>query len=117
MSVLERQREYGLLRAIGTKPWQIFRMVLLEVNILAVISVLLGTTLGIVINHIFSQHGIDLPQAFTYGGVEFKTMYTMVSARSLYIPAITVLLSATLISIFPALRAARTDPAVAMRTH
>jgi putative ABC transport system permease protein len=117
MSVLERQREYGLLRALGTKPPQIFRMVLLEVNILAVISILLGAILGMVINHIFSQHGIDLPQAFTYGGVEFKTFYTMVSARSLYIPAITVLLSATLISIFPALRAARTEPAVAMRMH
>jgi ABC-type lipoprotein release transport system permease subunit len=34
MSVLERRREYGLMRAIGTKPRQIIRLVLWEVSIL-----------------------------------------------------------------------------------
>lgn len=117
MSVLERQREYGLLKAIGTRPQQIFKMVLLEVNILAGISIFVGAIIGLVLNYYFSQQGINMPQTFTYGGVEFKTMYTMVTARSLYIPAMTVLLATSFVSIFPAIRAARTEPAVAMRTH
>lgn len=117
MSVLERQREYGLLKAVGTRPQQIFKMVLLEVNMLALISIGTGTIIGLVLNYLFSRHGINLPQAFTYGGVEFKTMYTMVTARSLYIPIITVFLAASIVSIFPAMRAARTEPAEAMRTH
>jgi ABC-type lipoprotein release transport system permease subunit len=117
MSVLERQREYGVLKAVGTKPYQIFKLVLYEVALLAVFSIIIGGILGFIINHSLSQSGVDLPQAFTYGGMEFKTMYTEVNARSLYIPGITVVISAILISIFPALRAANTEPAKTMRAH
>lgn len=117
MSVLERQREYGVLKAVGTKPYQIFKLVLYEVALLAVFSIIVGGILGIIVNHSLSQTGIDLPQAFTYGGMEFKTMYTEVNARSLYIPGITIILSALLISILPALRAAHTEPAKTMRMH
>lgn len=115
MSVLERQKEYGLLKALGTKPGSIVGMVLYEINILAVGSIILGMILGTLINYFFSQNGITLPEAFTYGGVEFKTMKSEVNARSLYIPAITVFLAATLISFFPALKAAHTEPAYTMR--
>jgi ABC-type antimicrobial peptide transport system permease subunit len=37
--------------------------------------------------------------------------------RSYAIPAITVVISALLVGFFPAVKAARTHPAVAMRTH
>jgi ABC-type lipoprotein release transport system permease subunit len=117
MSVLERQREYGVLKAVGTKPPQIFKLVLYEVALLAVFSIVVGGILGFFINYSLSHTGIDLPQAFTYGGMEFKTMYTEVNARSLYIPGITVILSALIISILPALRAAHTEPAKTMRMH
>jgi ABC-type lipoprotein release transport system permease subunit len=90
---------------------------LYEVALLAVFSIIIGGILGFIINHSLSQSGVDLPQAFTYGGMEFKTMYTEVNARSLYIPGITVVISAILISIFPALRAANTEPAKTMRAH
>ncbi len=117
MSVLERRREYGLLKAMGTKPRQIFALVIYEVNILAIASIIIGAGLGSLINYIFSRQGITLPQAFTYGGIEFTKMFTEVTAQSLYIPAITVILAATFISIFPALRAARIEPAKSMRMH
>ena len=117
MSVLERQREYGLLKAIGTKPTQIVFLVLHEVNFLALGSILIGAILGTTVNYLLSHQGVTLPQAFTYGGVEFKTMYTEVNARSLYLPAITILLSSWLVSLFPAIKAARTEPAKAMRIH
>jgi len=117
MSVLERRREYGLLKAIGTKPGQIIWLVLTEIGILAIISVMIGTVLSIIINYLLSIHGISLPEPFRYGGIEFQKMYTEVNARSLYIPAITVILSSLIISLFPALKAARTEPARAMRIH
>lgn len=117
MSVLERTREYGVVKAVGTKPNQIFWQVLVEVNIIAVASIVIGIGLSLIINYLLSMHGISLPVSFTYGGVEFKTLYTVVNARSIYFPAITVILSASLISVFPALRAARIEPARAMRIH
>ncbi|MCZ6680124.1 MAG: ABC transporter permease [Candidatus Poribacteria bacterium] len=117
MSVLERTREYGVLKAIGTKPVQIFSLVICEVVIIALGSIVVGALLGILINHLLSIYGITLPQEFTYGGIKFQTMYAEVNARSLIVPGVTVLLSATLVSLFPALKAARIMPAKAMRTH
>lgn len=117
MSVLERTREYGVLKAVGTRPAYIFGLVLYEVNIIVLASVIMGTALSLVINYLLSRHGISLPESFSYGGIEFTKMYTEVNARSLYIPAITVILAANLISLFPSLKAARIEPARAMRIH
>ena len=69
------------------------------------------------INYLLSIYGVTFSQGFTYGGVEFKTMYAEVNARNLYIPAITVSLSAIIVALFPALKAARITPAKSMRTH
>jgi ABC-type lipoprotein release transport system permease subunit len=117
MSVLERTREYGVLKAVGTRPASIFALVLCEVNIIALTSVIAGTALSFLINSLLSRHGISMPETFTYGGVEFSKMYTAVNARSFYIPALTVIFAANFISTFPALKAARIEPALAMRTH
>ncbi len=117
MSVLERRREYGLLKAVGTRPGQILDMVLLEVNILGVACIALGTVAGLLLNYFFSIHGISLPEPLTYGGIKFQYMFTEINVRSFAIPAFTVLLSATLVGFFPALKAAHTDPARSMRTH
>ena len=117
MSVLERTSEYGVLKAIGTKPRQIFWLVICEVLIIALGSIVVGAGLGASINYLLSIYGITMPEEFTYGGIKFQTMYAEVNARSLIIPAITVILSAGIVSIFPALKAARILPARAMRTH
>ncbi|NIP43636.1 MAG: ABC transporter permease [candidate division Zixibacteria bacterium] len=116
MSVLERTHEYGVLRALGTAPGQVFRLVIIEVLIIAVAGIIVGCGLSYLINDALSAHGVPLPEAFTYGGVEFKRMYTEVNLRSFYIPALSVVLSAFLVSIFPAVKAARIPPAQAMRT-
>jgi ABC-type lipoprotein release transport system permease subunit len=117
MSVLERRREYGVLKAVGTKSSQIVKMVLMEVNILGIICIIAGTAVGLLLNYIFSVHGYSLPEPLTYGGMKFQHMFSEINARSFYIPAITVIVSATLVSLFPALKAARTDPARSMRMH
>ena len=117
MSVLERTREYGVLKAVGTKPGQIFWLVVCEVVIIALGSICVGALLGVLVNYLLSIYGITYPQEITYGGMKFKTLYAEVNIRSLYIPAITVMLSATVVSLFPAIKAARIMPAKAMRTH
>lgn len=117
MSVLERRREYGVLKAVGTRPGQIVKMVLTEVNILGIICIALGTVAGLFINYLASVYGYTLPEPITYGGMQFQTMLAEVNARSFIIPAVTVLAVATLVSIIPALKAAKTDPARSMRVH
>ena len=117
MSVLERTREYGVLKAVGTKPVQIFWLVVCEVVIIALGSICVGALLGALLNYLLSIYGITYPQEITYGGMKLKTLYAEVNVRCLVIPAITVMLSATIVSLFPAIKAARIMPAKAMRTH
>jgi len=117
MSVLERTREYGVLKAVGTKPVQIFWLVVCEVVIIALGSICVGALLGALLNYLLSIYGITYPQEITFGGMKLKTLYAEVNVRCLVIPAITVMLSATIISLFPAIKAARIMPAKAMRTH
>jgi len=117
MSVLERRREYGLLRAVGTKPREIIKLVLLEVTILALFSILFGAVLGLGANSFLSDHGIRFGEGFTYGGMTFDTMYSEVNTRSFLIPAVTVLLCSTLVSLYPSFKASRTEPAKTMRMH
>lgn len=115
MTVLERTREYGVLRAMGTRPIQVVRLVLYETALMACLSVIVGAALSLLVNYLLSQQGIPMPQTFTYGGIEFTHFYSEVNARSFYIPAVTVMICAVLVSFFPAVKAARIEPARAMR--
>jgi ABC-type lipoprotein release transport system permease subunit len=117
MSVLERQREYGVMKAIGTKPKQIIKLVVLEVTILALICIILGSGIGYGANTLLSKYGLKIGEGFTYGGMKFETMRAEINLRSFLIPAITVILCAALVSLLPAIKAARTEPAKTMRFH
>lgn len=116
MSVLERQHEYGLLKAIGTTPREVFGLVVIEVLMMSLISLAIGFVVSLGANYWLSLHGISLPEALSFAGVEFQDMYAEINIRSYVIPAVIVIASALLVSIPPALRAARTAPAASMRT-
>jgi putative ABC transport system permease protein len=117
MSVLERRREYGLLKAVGTRPGRIVQLVVLEVLILSAAAMVVGAGLGLGVNTILSHHGVKFSSGLTYGGMVFDTMKSEVNLRSFTIPALTVIVSAVLVSLFPALKASRTEPARTMRMH
>jgi ABC-type lipoprotein release transport system permease subunit len=116
MTVLERTREYGLMRAIGTRPSQVFGLVIIEVFEMALLSVGIGLVIAFAINYTFSFVGIPIPEV-EYGGVTFNVMNTEINFHSFAVPMLCVVLSAVFISVFPALKAARTQPAEAMRYH
>ena len=117
MAVLERRREYGVLKALGTKPGQISLLILYEVNIMALVSILAGAVVALGINYWLSIHGLTLPEPISYGGMDFSVCHAEINLRSFVIPAITVALTGSLVGLFPAWQAGRTDPAAAMRTH
>jgi ABC-type antimicrobial peptide transport system permease subunit len=116
MTVLERTREYGVLRAIGVRPGQVTRLVIYEVVVMSLMAILVGLALSLGANYWLSVTGVSIGE-FTYGGVEFTAMYSEINVRSYVIPALTVALSAVVVGVFPAVKAARTAPAKAMRTH
>jgi putative ABC transport system permease protein len=119
MSVLERRREYGVLKALGTRPRQVFSLILLEIHCLALISIAVGAGLSLLINIYLSHHQFPLTGMFskplTFGGMAWTGLTSEVNVRSFVIPAATVIISAFLVSLLPAVKAARTEPARAIR--
>ncbi|MDQ7798889.1 MAG: FtsX-like permease family protein [Candidatus Edwardsbacteria bacterium] len=116
MAVLERTREYGVLKALGTQPGQIFRMVVIEVMAMTAISLVVGSLLGLLANYIFSIYGFNIPPT-EVGGIVMDTMRSEINAQSFYTPALLVFFSALLVSLFPARMASKIQPARAMRLH
>jgi putative ABC transport system permease protein len=71
MSVVERVREIGILRAVGWRAWRIAALIVGEALGISVLAVGAGLGLGVLAAHVFSDHtstaGLVRP-AFT-GGV------------------------------------------------
>ena len=117
MSVLERTREFGVLRAIGSRPMQLVRLISLETFFLAFISVIVGFLLITPIIYWLAEVGMLLPEPIDMGGIEFQHLKGEMSARIFWVPMAFILATAVLISIPPGFRAARILPKEAMGSH
>ena len=119
MRVLARRYEFGLLSALGLRPVQLAVMVVGESLALTAISLALGLVLGLTVQHYFATSGLDLrwffesslPDALVFDPI----IYSRLSAARIASSVGIVLLMATLISFYPALKAARTKLPDALR--
>ncbi|GBD99710.1 lipoprotein-releasing system transmembrane protein LolE [bacterium BMS3Abin07] len=115
MSLYERMFEFGVLRAIGTRPVSMAIIILLEASILAVISILAGSLLGYAVTKYFSVNGIN------YKGIEFagltitKFIYPVFSPEQFTLYPLLIIIFSLTAAIYPAVFAARLTPARAMR--
>ncbi|MQX53544.1 ABC transporter permease [Alcanivorax sediminis] len=121
MSVLERTREFGLLRALGLSRSHLLLMVFLEATLLSVLAVGIGWTLGGLVHLWFSQHGLDLTGVLGDSTAVAGTFMDPVvrtelsQARVLQLTLIVFLTTLTT-GIYPAIKAARVTPVAALRT-
>jgi ABC-type lipoprotein release transport system permease subunit len=112
MRVLARRYEFGLFSALGLRPAQLAVMVVGESLALTAISLIVGLVLGLSVQHYFATSGLDLrwffesslPDALVFDPI----IYSRLSAARIASSVGIVLLMATLISFYPALKAART---------
>ncbi len=96
LSVTERTREIGLLRAVGMSRWQVRRMVLWEAVVVAVLGGLLGAAVGLFF-------GIIVVAALgTFGITELSIPIGQIVFLVLFAAVVGVIAA-----IFPARRAAR----------
>ncbi|TNE38849.1 MAG: ABC transporter permease [Alphaproteobacteria bacterium] len=114
MSTLERTREFGLLKAIGTRPRQIFYMILTETVVLASFGSLAGAILALPINGYFTDHGILMPEPMEVGGIPFDRIVAEVSFVTMVLPALLVVVTAAMVALLPGIRAARVTPVRAL---
>lgn len=115
MSLYERMFEFGVLRAVGTRPWGVRRLIVCEAGALALLSIAMGTALGFGITYAISRIGID------YRGIEFAgttfydLLYPVPRLRQFILYPLAVFLFTLLIGLYPAGVAGRMRVADALR--
>lgn len=109
MTVLERTRELGLLRALGMTRVQIIRLVLAEAGILALIGSALGVGFGVLL-----ARGL----IWMLGGVVATQISLISIPAGGLVQSVGVGTAVTLASaLFPALQASRVSPLEALRVQ
>ncbi len=106
LSVIERTREVGLLRAVGLSRWQLRRMIGLESVAIAVLGAVLGVVMGI-------AFGIALQRALADQGIDVLSIPALQLAIFVALAAVVGVLAAVL----PARRAARLNVLDAITTE
>ena len=121
MSVLERTREFGLLRALGIDRVSLIKLVFYETFFLSLLAVLTGWVIGGGIHVWFSVNGLDL-SAMIGEGTSIAGTYmdpVVFTELSWYrVAQLTLIIFAcTMVTgIYPAIKAARVTPVEALRT-
>ena len=122
MSVLERTREFGLLRALGLSRRNLLALVFCESFLMGLLAIIVGWIAGGGIHLWFSQHGIDFTAMMGEGGnVMMGTFMDPIVYTELSWDRVTqlttIIFVATLSSgIYPAIKAAHITPVEALRT-
>jgi len=116
MAVLERQREFGVLMAIGMNKPKVFFMVVLESIMLTCVGIPAGILLTVGVVNYLSKHGIDLSafsqalSQFGFSNIIYPELQTSMFLPIILMTALTAILSA----IYPAIKALKFKPAVAI---
>ena len=119
-AVLERRREFAVLSAIGMSGWTMTRLVLLEGLALGVTGGVLGLGVGAPIVWHWAKSGIDFSRMtgsnMSISGAFIEPVIYLNFGVWVVPYTLLVAVGATLLaSLYPAVFAARTDPAVALR--
>ncbi|HEX6228473.1 MAG TPA: FtsX-like permease family protein [Solirubrobacterales bacterium] len=106
-SVVERRQQIGVLRSIGFRKGMVETSFLLESSFIALTAILVGTVLGLVISYNVVSASAD---EASWQNISFHVPWI-----ELAVVFVTVYAAALLTSLAPAVRAARTQPAEALR--
>jgi len=116
MAIFERIREFGLLKSLGMKPWWIIKEVLAESFFLLLIGIIVGNILSFLSVLMLMNHGIDLTRfaaGSEFAGIS-RVIYPSIYGRDVLLANLVVFILGLVVSLYPALKAARFKPVEAL---
>ncbi len=118
MAVFERIREYGMMKALGVTPFDIFNMVIMEILVQTTAAAVIGMAFGIPLAISLQTYGIDLSalvEGGTISGVAVNiALFSYLSAFDILTPLAALFVFSLSAGTIPAVRAARLDPVTAI---
>jgi len=120
MSVFERIREFGVLKALGTGPGGVMKLILAESMIQTVLAVAAGCLLSIPSIWYLSVKGIDMGKigGLSIYGIAWDPVLRFAVHASTYLGPVVALVAIVGIAVlYPALKAALIRPVEAMHHH
>jgi len=117
MSYIERIREFGLMKALGTKDPQVALLLFLETLWLTFVGTVMGAGLGMGLAAILAKRGIDLSRfGETFSNFFIgTTIYPKIHWEHVGLAILVVLCANLLAAFYPAWKAAKLEPMEAMR--
>lgn len=113
MTLFERTREFGTMRAIGDRPSYIFKLIMTESFFLGVFGAMTGMALGCLTAVVISAIGIPMPPP-PNANLGYTAMIRLVPS-SVLIAGLIGFIATVLATIIPARRAAKLDIVDALR--
>lgn len=122
MSVYERTREIGVMKALGMRPNRIIFLIILENIFLSMLASILGVVLGLFLNYFLQEHGIDMSggtgEPLSVMGFNLDPiMKKEIDFSAYHTPIIGLFLISIVTALWPAYRASRLDPIEAIRSE
>ncbi|MBU0554089.1 ABC transporter permease [Myxococcota bacterium] len=115
MALVERFKEFGILKAIGTTPARLGGLILAEASVLSLVGVTLGLALALPVHWLLSTKGLPMPGT-EYGGVIIhRPIYTIITPAPVLYLALGVTLLTLIVAGIIAARAALIRPVEALR--
>lgn len=117
MSIFERKREFGVLKALGMRPAMLVAMVVAETVLLASVAASAGLIAGWGLDELLLHVGLHTSQAaFSLAGTSVDpVLHAAITIKGLLMPVGALIGMAFVASLYPAFSAARVQPAVGMR--
>ena len=115
MSLYERMFEFGVLRAVGTRPFGMARVILFEAGALAIISIGLGAILGFVLTVVLAYVGIDFTGIEMTGVTMQEVIRPIMTVQQFVVYPVWLFIFTIIAGLYPARYAAKMSPAAAMR--